>query len=477
MKRWPLWVQIWGAFVGITLVVMLLIALLLPSLLNRFFTAEIFAVIQSAQQNLLSTPMADRLEEPFTESGRTPPNPDARTVRHILVDQDGQIWQLQGGQLFMPRLGGPRGNGNGARPGPFRDVPRVFLEHVSQQALVQTEETQQYKEPFDGENMFYVIRRTQLLERDMYLVSYMRDTYRQNLVTTLNRQFGLLMLIVMLLSVLPSIWMARYLSRPLVQLDRSVTQIADRHWHDPITVNRSDEIGRLAASIDRMRIRLKAQDEAQQAMLQNVSHELKTPVMVIQSYAQSIRDGVYPQGDLEASVDVIQGEAERLEKRIRDLLYMTKLQYLAGQPMKTVSFDLHEVIDSAVRRLRTKAPELAWDVQLEPVTLVGDRDQWLAAFENVLDNATRYARNEIKITLHQQVVGQEQGAAQLSVFNDGPPIAAEAMERLFDPFAKGPDGQFGLGLAIARRIADMHGVSIRFTNVEGGVLFEWVWEK
>ncbi|MCG6197942.1 sensor histidine kinase, partial [Anoxybacillus sp. LAT_38] len=76
----------------------------------------------------------------------------------------------------------------------------------------------------------------------------------------------------------------------------------------------SDEIGRLARSIERMRERLVRQDEAQQAFLQDVSHELKTPVMVIRSYAQSILDGIYPRGDLQGSVQVIDSEAERLEK-------------------------------------------------------------------------------------------------------------------------------------------------------------------
>lgn len=64
-----------------------------------------------------------------------------------------------------------------------------------------------------------------------------------------------------------------------------------------------------------MRKRLVSKDEAQQTLLQNISHDLKTPVMVIQSYAQSIQDGIYPKGDLSQTVKVIEDESKNLEKK------------------------------------------------------------------------------------------------------------------------------------------------------------------
>ena len=95
--------------------------------------------------------------------------------------------------------------------------------------------------------------------------------------------------------------------------------------NEPIEVDREDEIGKLGKSIEQLRNQLIYQDEMQQSFLQNISHELKTPVMVIRSYSQAIRDGIYPKGDLDCSVKVIDEEAERLEKRIKNLLYITNL--------------------------------------------------------------------------------------------------------------------------------------------------------
>lgn len=104
----------------------------------------------------------------------------------------------------------------------------------------------------------------------------------------------LVMLAVFILSWIPSLWLSRYLTRPLVEMETNIARLAEREWHRPFVLDRKDEIGKLARSFENMRIRLVKQDEAQQSFLQNISHELKTPVMVIRSYAQSILDGIYP---------------------------------------------------------------------------------------------------------------------------------------------------------------------------------------
>jgi two-component system sensor histidine kinase CssS len=465
MKRWPLWLQIWASFIGMMMVLVLIFVLLFPTMLSRFFTHEIYKVIESAQNNLLLSPLQSPMDRTLSDSERGIALQDARTVQHVILFDGGRIAEIVNGRLFNPR--------RNRRVDDLRGAPTAFFELITQQAPLQTDEMQQYKEQFDDETIYYMIRRATISDRDVYLISYLWDTYRRNMVQSLNQQIWLFINLLLLLSVIPSIWLARVLSRPLVDLERSVTLIAERQWHNPITVNRSDEIGRLAASIDRMRERLKAQDESQQSMLQNISHELKTPVMLIQSYAQSIRDGVYPQGNLDASIDVIQGEAERLEKRIRDLLYMTKLQYMAAQPLRAERFAIDEVVHHVVQRLRAKRPELVWEVRLSPEQIVGDVNQWNSAIENVLDNALRYAKSRVRINLHRN----DENCLRLAIMNDGPPISAENLERIFDPYTKGPDGEFGLGLAIARRIADLQRVALKCNHVAEGVEFEWIWPK
>ncbi len=168
-----------------------------------------------------------------------------------------------------------------------------------------------------------------------------------------------------------------------------------------------------------MRIRLVRQDKAQQSFLQHVSHELKTPVMVIRSYSQSILDGIYPKGNLNGSVAGINNEAERLENRIRHLLYLSKLNFITTREPKFETFHFSEVASDCVDRVRCRRPELQWDLDIADIRVTGDREQWGVAIENLLDNQIRYAVNRIELSLAARQ--NDQGLAVLRVWNDGPP--------------------------------------------------------
>src|SRR5690606_11696213 len=117
-------------------------------------------------------------------------------------------------------------------------------------------------------------------------------SYRQDLVKTLFKRLALVMFIVSILSWIPAALLSKYLSNPLVALEKKVKKLANYEWNEPIDVDREDEIGRLGKSIEQLRNQLIYQAEMQKSFLQNISHELKTPVMVIRSFAQAIRDGI-----------------------------------------------------------------------------------------------------------------------------------------------------------------------------------------
>ncbi len=95
----------------------------------------------------------------------------------------------------------------------------------------------------------------------------------------------------------------------------------------PIDIDRQDEIGFLASTIEEMRKDLLSYDEEQKLKLHSISHELKTPIMIIQSYVDALKRGLYPKGSSEASYDVIDEECNRLEKLVKNLLYIQRLDY------------------------------------------------------------------------------------------------------------------------------------------------------
>ena len=296
MKNLPLSMQIWLVFIVITLLVAILLSALFPRTLRDFFTTEIYATIESAQDVMLVR-FSDELTRETWETDllteRRQHLQNIRTVNHFVILDDPLV-------VTMTRL------------------PADFINKVMDEADRQGVDSHRYSARVDNRNIFYVISKDST-RGQVYLVSYMWDTYREGLVKTLFQRLSIILVLVFLFSWLPSLWLARYLSNPLVMLEQRVNRIARRDWHEPVELHRKDEIGRLGSSIEQLRSHLVRQDEAQQSFLQHVSHELKTPVMVIRGFTQSIRDGIFPKGDLASSVKVIDEEAERLEKRIRNL--------------------------------------------------------------------------------------------------------------------------------------------------------------
>jgi two-component system sensor histidine kinase CssS len=345
-----------------------------------------------------------------------------------------------------------------------------FLSEVREKIETQNASSQRYSGQINSRKMFYVISRGKIWDHDVYLVSYMWDSYRDDLVHTLFRRLVVVMTFILLLSWIPAIFLSRYLSKPLVALERRVKKLANHEWDESFQLDRKDEIGELGDSIEQLRNQLLKQDESQQSFLQHVSHELKTPVMVIRSYSQAIRDGIYPKGNLDCTLQVIDNESERLEKRIGNLLYLTKLDYLSLHNTSKEIFALDELIREVVERLRWRRNELDWFVKLEPIKIKGDIEQWIVVLENLLDNQIRYSDTKISIFLTKSIEDDKEKAL-LKMWNDGAPIEDKIMERLFDKFNKGYKGQFGLGLAIVYRIVTLHDSRIWAENEEEGVSF------
>lgn len=438
MKNKPMALQIWLVFASISLGIAISLALILLVTLRIFFTNEIFQTIEDVQRSIWSDEVI-RQESP-TDMLQTQQN--QRMVNHMILFQ----------------------NGNMLNASP---LPRSVLQQIYTQALEQNQIDQRYNLQVNDSRLLYVIRKGMVGFRTAYLVSYMYDTYPNTLARTLFKQIVYVLAIVLLISSLPSILLARYLSRPIVQIEKHVKRLANREWKSQLIVERQDEIGQLAQSIEKMREQLVKQDELQQSMLQHISHELKTPVMVIQSYAQSIQDGIYPKGDLDASVDVIQQESARLEKLVHNLLYLTKLDYLATQQLQQAQFRLDQLITAIIERLKWQRSDLEWELEIEPCTVLGDAEQWTIALENVLDNQIRYAASTIFVSLK---LGSNQSAI-IRIGNDGAPIAEEKQPYLFQTYVTGQQGKFGLGLAIVQRILTLHNASISVHNTPQGVFF------
>ena len=382
------------------------------------------------------------------------PPPPLRIIRHLFFNEKGELQNVSEKEQLNKDF-----------------INRLKKEFTSQEQVIK----HGIFKINENRKLMYVIRRVNSESLNGYLVSSLRGKYRDDLVTEAFWRIMGVLLFVLIISWIASRYIARYLTKPLTRLQNLVEDIAKRKWENPVTLNREDEIGKLGQSIDWMRQELKEQNEKQQAFLQEVSHELKTPVMVIKSYVESIKDGIFPQGNLDNSLDVIEEEVSQLERRVRSLLNLTKLDYFSTQRLNRTQFNLKELIEKKVDRFEWQRSELDWDLNLESVTINGDKEKIIVAIENLLENQIRYADTRIEISLEEKIKDNDV-YAYICINNDGPQIKEKILDNIFKKFEKSDDGEFGLGLAIVKIIVNLHQGDIMVQNEEKGPVFE-IWLK
>lgn len=283
-------------------------------------------------------------------------------------------------------------------------------------------------------------------------------------------------LLALLIMLIPAFIVARGIAAPLLTLEDHALRIAGRDLSVPIVLKRRDEIGDLGRSLERMRLQLREKDDAQQRFFQSISHEMKTPVMVIRSHVQAIEDGI---GDAEENLGIIDGEALKLGERVAKLVSLSKIGYLASHGEKE-ALNLVFLIRETGRRLLPAADasiahprgevipgkEIHWEIRGEAPELVLNRDLFVILLENLLDNQIRYARSLIFVDLM-----REGDTLEIGIGNDGPPFREGEEEKVFKLFYKGERGCSGLGLTIARDICVSWGGTVRAENSSRGPRF------
>ena len=268
-------------------------------------------------------------------------------------------------------------------------------------------------------------------------------------------------IVVFLIFFILLIWVITII-HPLNQIRNYIVRIKNGN-EAQLVVNRYDEIGALANALVDMQKELKKQEKIKEDMIHNISHDLKTPIATIKSYGEGIKDGIYPYGSLDTSVDVIIENAERLEKKVYSLLYMNRVEYLISQENGEKSINMKEVVQYVVQNIRLIKPEIQIDTILDDVIFEGSVEPWRIVVENILENALRYAKS--KIIIH---VNEQEG---LTISNDGPKMDEERIQTLFKPYEKGVGGKFGLGLSIVSKIVHAYGYHICGENTMNGVIF------
>lgn len=292
----------------------------------------------------------------------------------------------------------------------------------------------------------------------------------------------------LLLVVLASFYYSRQITRPLLRINRTTRQMADLDFSEKIPITTKDEIGDLSRNINELSERLHShilrleQDIEKEKQLENtrkefiagVSHELKTPLSVIQSCLAIMKDGVASH-KRDYYFKAMEDEVKRMDLLIVDMLELAK--YESGTyTMDMDSFYIDAVIERVCAKLATdlEAKQLHLDMSLKPVEVLANERRIEQVVVNFLSNAIRYTPEQESILVS---IIEDGETVKVCIENKGAHIQGEQLEKIWDRFYRGEPsrkrstGGTGLGLAISKKILEMHGVPYGVTNTPNGVLF------
>ncbi|MGH3483914.1 MAG: ATP-binding protein [Nocardioidaceae bacterium] len=262
--------------------------------------------------------------------------------------------------------------------------------------------------------------------------------------------------------------------RPVRRLTEVAEHVAATEELRPIEVTGDDELARLTIAFNSMLVALDASQRRQRRLIADAGHELRTPLTSLRTNIELLAQADQ-RGDLvgdarrELLTD-IRAQIQEMSTLVGDLVELARDDLLVRGPEPA---DLAELLDSAVERVRRRAPGITFDVDAESWLVLGDPHLLERAMTNLLDNAAKWSP-----PLGTVAVRLDQGA--LTVTDDGPGISDTDLPHVFERFYRSTESRTlpgsGLGLAIVQQTAQRHGGTIAAGNAEtGGAIFRlWI---
>ncbi|MGE7882456.1 ATP-binding protein [Bacillus sp. NPDC094077] len=309
------------------------------------------------------------------------------------------------------------------------------------------------------------------------------------------------LIIVFLVIILLSFYYSKIIVKPLIKINRVTKKMANFDFSEKLPVAADDEIGGLSSSINTLSVNLKDRidrlnvantklqqdiererqlEKTRKEFISGVSHELKTPLSVIRSFAEGIQDGVSK--DTTYYTDVILEETENMNRLIVEMLELAKLES-GTYKLEMTTFSIGELIQQIHTKLLFSMEEkhLQVDVDADSAIFVkANRSRIEQVVVNLLSNAIRYTPDGEKI---QVSVVETEDTVKVEIENTGNPIPEESLEKIWDRFYRldasrsRHTGGTGLGLSIVKNILDLHHAEYGVYNTTNSVVFYFNLQK
>lgn len=328
-----------------------------------------------------------------------------------------------------------------------------------------------------GGNNTYVVSRTPILSstRDkvgqVILVSDVSNI--QSIKRAVNKALIIAMIIAMFISFVISFWIQFSITKPLKTLIKEMRNININNTKQLTPINSGDEIEELYNVYNSMLERIIKNSEGIKRFFQNTSHELKTPLMSIQGYAEAIKDNVVTGEEVDDSLDLIIEKSQKLKKIVEETIYLSKLESLDIE-YNFENILVNEYLNSYIEDYKlgsssNSSIDITYNNKIsEDYYSILDTDKFNSVLNNILDNGLRYAKSLIKVEL-----SKRDDYLSIKIIDDGNGFENNENEKIFERFYKGNKGQTGIGLAIAYTIVKQHKGKIKADNhISGGAIFE-----
>lgn len=317
-------------------------------------------------------------------------------------------------------------------------------------------------------------------------------------VTIFNRFIGVVGGCVILVSVLLAWYFSKRITEPIKELATLSQKMADLDFDAKYTSGGSNEIGVLGENFNRMSERLeqtisnlkeanyKLQKDIEQKekrenmrseFLGNVSHELKTPIALIQGYAEGLKEGVNDDPESrEFYCEVIMDEAGKMNRMVKNLLALNQLEF-GEDDVQFERFDITSLISGVLQSLDILIEQKEAQVifrHKNPIYVWADEFKVEQVVRNYVNNALNHVDGEKVIEIK---ITQENDVAKITVFNTGTPIPEEDLPHIWEKFYKVDKartreyGGNGIGLSIVKAIMDSFGKGYGAINHTNGVEF------
>lgn len=305
-------------------------------------------------------------------------------------------------------------------------------------------------------------------------------------------------IISLLVCLIPTYLISRQISRPLIEMNNIAKDMAQLKFDRKYTGTSRDEVGQLGESLNQLSTYLenafaelkemnkqlgkevemrKKIDEFRKEFIINVSHELKTPIAVVQGYAEGLRVNINSsEEDRNYYCDIIIDESARMNKLVMQLLSLSKLELGNIRP-DCAEVDLEELSAQVVRRMESLTEEIQLEWQELKGIVWGDYDMVDQVLTNYLTNALHHTQPGGHVRMWSE---GNNGHICVHVWNEGQAIPQEEMPKIWEKFYKldkahtrSSDGT-GIGLSIVKAIMEAHEGQYGVENRDGGVDFWFI---